>query len=300
VNNAPDCYVCGTQMQRRFDVETNPLFQCKTCRIECLSPQPDDATLAQIYGKSYYDIYGANDSLSETKRMKQRTFSHFIDMIGPRAPGSRLLDCGAGTGFLVDLAKHRGLDAYAVELSDYGAEQCRAIVGADHVFRGELTESTFAANLEDRYDIITMIDVIEHVRDPRATLRWANSHLSPGGTLVIVTPKAGSLSHWLMGKRWAHYKVEHLWYFAPESIRRLLLECGFSVKRMRSTFKYLSLEYIRNISLAYHNPIVGVASRALARVLPRSVRKLPLPLFSGDMFIQASVLQSGLPPPRIG
>src|SRR5580658_6603507 len=120
VNNQPSCYLCGREMRHLFDKEGHPLFGCGGCRIQCLFPQPDDATLSRIYGKSYYDVYGSGEVLEDTLRMKRRTFAHLIDHIGGLTPGSSLLDCGAAIGILVDFAARRGVDAYAVELSDYG------------------------------------------------------------------------------------------------------------------------------------------------------------------------------------
>ena len=74
-----------------------------------------------------------------------------------------------------------------------------------------ITQATFGGIDEDFFDIITMIDFIEHVRAPMSILVKASRLLRPGGQLVILTPNADSLSRRLMGLRWLHYKVEHLY-----------------------------------------------------------------------------------------
>jgi len=76
---------------------------------------------------------------------------------------------------------------------------------------GPITQATFGGIDEDFFDIITMIDFIEHVGAPMSILVKASRLLRPGGQLVILTPNADSLSRRLMGLRWLHYKVEHLY-----------------------------------------------------------------------------------------
>jgi SAM-dependent methyltransferase len=283
------CHVCNSPLQVIFQRGASCFWACAACGLECVYPQPDEAVLARIYQDSYYNAWGLRDSLASVKRLKQSSFSRYLQTLGEIPAGSRLLDCGAATGFLVALAKAKGLDAYAVELSAFGAEACRTLLGKDHVYEGEVEESWFPANPDNRFDVITMIDFIEHVRRPRAVLQWAAARLRPAGSLLLVTPRVGSLSHQLMGRRWVHYKVEHLWYFSPHSLTALLTEVGFSIAALRPAYKHLSLDYALHQFQAYPHPVISRVLPPLNRLLPRSARTLRFALPLGEMFVHASL-----------
>lgn len=280
------CYVCGSPLSGKGERAGYPLWGCVACGLECLSPQPDDAVLGRIYGDHYFDIYGSGEVAAITKRTKRASYERFLREAGLLASGGRLLDCGAATGFLVELAQERGWDAYAIELSPAGAAACRRIVGADHVYEGKVEEAQFALN---SFDVITLIDLLEHVRDPRAVLRWAHARLAPGGQLLITTPRAGGWSHRIMGKRWTYYCIEHLWYFSPHSLRALLQECGFSLRTIKTVCKTLTLQYIINCTLVYHYPFVTPLCRLLQRTLPQAAKDRLLLLPTGDMFVHGYV-----------
>lgn len=289
---APACYLCGKLMRYKFAKEGHPIFRCAACSLECIHPQLDDAQLSAIYDRSYFEIYGNGEdhALIAFRRMKQLSFESFMRLTGPVHPGSRLVDCGAGTGFLIDWARRAGLDAYAIELSEYGAAECRKIAGNDHVFQGEVEQSGFDANPEDRYEIITMIDFIEHVRNPRSVLQWAAAHLNPKGNLLIVTPGLGGISHRLFGRHWPNYYPEHLWYFGRKSLSSLLNECGFTVRAVTPAIKYLSAQYIINRHRVYHyHPLIGLPCSVADRLMPRRIKNLNIPLRTGDILVHASI-----------
>jgi 2-polyprenyl-3-methyl-5-hydroxy-6-metoxy-1,4-benzoquinol methylase len=283
------CYVCGSALKLLFRQYGYSFWACTACGVECIAPQPDDVVLARIYRESYYDAWGLKDSQALVKRLKQDSFSHYLQVLGELPSGSRLLDCGAATGFLAELARMKGLYAYAIEISSFGAEACRQLLGADHVYEGEVEDAWFPANPENRFDIIAMIDFIEHVRCPRAVLRWAAARLKPAGSLLLVTPCVGSLSHRLMGRRWTHYKAEHLWYFTPRSLTALLQEVGFSLATLQPAHKKLSLDYVFHQFRVYPHPIISRALLLLDRVLPRSVKTLGFALPLGEMLVHAQI-----------
>jgi 2-polyprenyl-3-methyl-5-hydroxy-6-metoxy-1,4-benzoquinol methylase len=78
------------------------------------------------------------------------------------------------------------------------------------------------------YDLITMIDVVEHLRAPVQTLGELKSLLAPGGTLFNETPDANSLKARLIGERWDNYRnPTHLFYFNRRSLEYALHVAGY-------------------------------------------------------------------------
>jgi SAM-dependent methyltransferase len=250
--------------------------------------------LARIYGEDY-EAWRLKEAEAAVKRVKQADFSRYLREVGPLPAGARLLDCGASTGLVIELAKGQGLDAYAIELSHFGAEACRQVVDADHVYEGEVENAWFPANPEARFEIITLLDVIEHVRDPRAVLRWVASHLSPGGSLLLVTPQVDSLSHRLMSRWWFHYHIEHLWYFSRASLTALLVEAGFAIGKICPVYKTFSFDYFSSFAkiLALRDqcmhPAIPRTFSFLDHIFPSQLRSLPFPFPVGEMLAHAHV-----------
>jgi SAM-dependent methyltransferase len=223
------------------------------------------------------------------KKIKQKTFGQYLSFLPKPRPGDRLLDCGAATGYLVELAGKQGWEGYAVEISKFGADACKNILGADHVYQGDMHDARFGVNPEGLFEAITMIDFIEHLRDPRSSMQWARAHLCPGGRLLLVTPNSRSLSHRLMGKRWAHYKNQHLWYFNPDNLSTLLRELGFTVGFAQVAPKTLSLQYVFHQFRVYNDPIFTPIFNCLHHLLPTWAKRVSLTFSFGDMLVVAHV-----------
>jgi len=117
----------------------------------------------------------------------------------------KVLDCGAGLGYMLELAKDLGWEPYAVEISPFGADICRKIVGDKNVSQGEIEDITFSG-----FDLITMFDFIEHLKYPFSALKKARESILDDGYLLITTPRVDGIIRKIMGEYWFHYNVEHL------------------------------------------------------------------------------------------
>jgi SAM-dependent methyltransferase len=286
------CIACGAATRRRFAVGGHPLHVCPRCGLEFLHPQPDDAELARIYGRHYYDAWGQDDDGAAARALKMATFRRRI-AAAHLAPAARILDVGAGTGYFLEAARESGLDAYAVELSDYGAARCAAIVGAGRVHHGQLDDARFADFAPGLFDAVFMSDLLEHVRDPHATLAAAARRLAAHGVLVITTPWTGSLSHRLSGRRWLHYKPEHLFYFGAGNLPRLLARHGFEGAPPAPALKSLSLAYAKS-QFAAGGGTHRIAAGLLG-LLPRRLLDRPLWLRIGEATLTARLSRSAAP-----
>ncbi len=264
-------------------------MHCPGCGLEWLDPQPDDATLERIYRQEYYDAWGLQDDAEATRSLKRAMFRRLLVPFARRhGPGARLLDCGAALGYLMEEAAAAGLEPYGVELSEFGARAIAEKFGPDRVFQGPFEEAEFAGSGHDFFDVITMFDFLEHVRDPGAVLAKAFRLLRPGGTLVILTPDASSLSCRSMGPRWLHYKVEHLSYFTPSSLRHYLGREGFVDIRVGRAIKTMNLHYVSHQLSKYPHPLLTPAINVAHRLSPPPLRKAMFPITFGEMLSSAS------------
>jgi SAM-dependent methyltransferase len=101
----------------------------------------------------------------------------------------------------------------------------------ERVQQGELDSAAFPGI---SFDVVTLIDVLEHVPDPAASLSRVYERLAPGGVLAAVLPNAASLVHRLLGPRWPHYAPEHLFFWTPRALERQLAAAGFAVHAIRT------------------------------------------------------------------
>jgi 2-polyprenyl-3-methyl-5-hydroxy-6-metoxy-1,4-benzoquinol methylase len=269
-----------------FEKEGQRFVRCEGCGLERISPQPSDETLAQIYGEHYYDAWGLRENEALVANLKKRTFRYVLNKLGAAASGAKLLDCGAATGFLLEVAVELGYKPYALEFSEFAAASIAKKFGADSVFCGELPNAHFADTKPGEFQVVTMCDYIEHVRDPRQTLQLAHRWMAPGASLAITTPDAGAPSRRILGHGWTHYKIEHLFYFNKRNLEQLLLEVGFRSVRFFPLWKSLSLDYIGHQFEVYPHPTLTALARAL-RLLPDKMRSAPLPFTTGELLAVA-------------
>lgn len=158
-----------------------------------------------------------------------------------------LLDIGAGVGYLVKEASSRGLEAEGVEPSAWAASRARD--------RSDLKVHTGIfphADTDGRlFDIITLVDVIEHVERPLELLASVRRQLSPKGVCVVVTPDVSSLAARLLGHRWWHYRLAHIGFFDDRTIRRTFARASLRVvKRSRATW-FFTVGYLMERSAVY-------------------------------------------------
>jgi SAM-dependent methyltransferase len=93
----------------------------------------------------------------------------------------------------------------------------------------------WAAGFADgELDAAVMLEVIEHVADVQGLMADLARVIRPGGRLVLSTPNIDSLTRRVIGPRWRIITEEHLWYFSPATLARLLARYRFSLRRIES------------------------------------------------------------------
>lgn len=145
--------------------------------------------------------------------------------------GKRALDVGCGAGLLAEPLARLGADVTAVDAAAENIAAARAHaegVGLSIDYRaGEL-----AAQDLGQFDLVTAMEVIEHVSDKPMFVAELARHLAPGGLMILSTPNKTARSRLLMvnvaESLGAIPQGTHHWadFVSPEEMRELLVDVG--------------------------------------------------------------------------
>ena len=191
-----------------------------------------------------------------------------------------LLDVGSAYGYFVELALHNGFDAYGLDPSSH------AVSKAPREVRNRIQEHPVseASYKKKSCDVISMLDVFEHLGNPISDLKKLRSFLKDDGIIVIATGDTGSLAARLLKRRWTFYiPPQHLFFFNKKTITETLQRAGFTPVTFFRIGKWLSLSYI--LHLAKTSGESGIASSLLNIVEALRLGSLPLYLSMGDNMI---------------
>ena len=258
------CNVCGSTKHRLIGSKRGALtsfdFQivkCSDCRFVWVNPGLDDASLMSLYDSDYYHGKGFDrfaTYLSGSNGVQDHPCYASSDIanrvsaaarrIGVR--GKNLLDIGCGLGMLIKELNMLGFQACGLETSSFAAQKCQS-EGLE-VLNAQLAEHPFGSR---QFDIITMIEVIEHVPAPKTLLQQAAALLGPGGILYVQTgnvehafsfmrrldhglrrirvlrDKRWNLRRALSPVMWDYFSLEgHVSYLAPGTLSLLYGQCG--------------------------------------------------------------------------
>jgi 2-polyprenyl-3-methyl-5-hydroxy-6-metoxy-1,4-benzoquinol methylase len=276
-----ECWVCGSGdlsrikesnfgdalSSRNFAITnfeygtTGELSRCASCGfIQCTDLEDVIGYYEDLEDTEYED--GRKERLLQERKV--------IAGILKMDPGKKLLDVGAGSGMLVEEAIRAGFQAEGIEPSKYLQK-----IAEGHGLPVHL--GTFPhENTPGPYDVITFIDVLEHVTNPLELLTELRNALKDTGILVLVTPDVRSFMPRLLGYRWWHYRVAHIGYFNKKTLAMLADRAGLELIRLKRPRWYFSAHYL--------------AVRALS-FLPKFLR-FKVPLFMENIIIPLNLRDS--------
>jgi len=127
----------------------------------------------------------------------------------------RVLDIGSGYGFFRVALEEAGYHHEGLEVSSFARAVAQTSYG-HHSHAGTLADHY--AEWTERYDVVTMFDLIEHVSDPDEFMRQVAHVLRPGGAVGIKTPNVDCPEAQVFGPHYHSLKREHLAYFTARSL----------------------------------------------------------------------------------
>jgi len=229
ISESIQCICCGSAFWRPYcRVRGYDLTRCRACGF-VRAELPASLDLSTLYGVDYFFGRGFDSSqiIPEARQPDPGYVArrrYWLTLLAEATGKSgRLLDVGCGAGALLDVARAKGWEAEGQEIAAAGAAEAR--LRGHRVQLGELPSCSYAA---ESFDAATMIEVIEHLPDPRPTLIALLRAVRPGGSVLITTGDVGSLGARLQRSRWSYIRPPgHVAYYTRFALHRLLESAGY-------------------------------------------------------------------------
>ena len=234
------CHVCSSTDDTTYiEARGYRIAQCRNCGLWFVNPQPTVEELRQFYA--------TYDDGDQWRNLEERFNRGVRQAILRMNRSGAVLDVGCGSGNFLRCMKEKGFSAFGIEPSGSGSEYARDAHGVD-IYRG-MIEDYLAANRGRSFDVITLLNVLEHLTDPVRILSQLREVLASDGVLAIVVPDARfhdligrfrrfagiSDPYWIEQRKafLSGFKLpDHLCSFQPRTITSLLKRSGFRVVTM--------------------------------------------------------------------
>lgn len=228
------CPACNSKKHKhKFSKFGFDYVECDACDTLFMNPRPSQKVLDEFYkNSSAYTFWNKYIFPSSEKIRRERIFKPRVNKILEfckkyKIKTKFILEVGAGFGTFCEEMKSRNVfeRIVAVEPTPELANTCRK--------KGvEVIESPIEKVLltkSQKFNVVVNFEVIEHLFKPIQFIESCKKLLLPGGLLVITCPNGMGFDFLTLGKDCSSIDHEHLNYFNPKSLSKLISSAGFKV-----------------------------------------------------------------------
>ena len=222
------CVVCDSDRHNVSFLKDGFRFvKCCACGLLFVNPQLSQEHVLEDYkGKEslnqWVDVLLSPKQIAYDREKKYRPALMHLDGIYPKK--GKILDVGCSTGLFLNTAREYGWEPYGLEINRKSLQYARDTYGLT-VHDKLLHETPFA---EGSFQIVSLWGVLEHLSSPREVLGHCRRLMAEVGMLLIFVPNGHSLATRIMHAKSPTFGGRnHLWYFTPQTLGRLLDSEGF-------------------------------------------------------------------------
>ena len=208
--------------------EKYSIKNCKKCGFLHLYPKPTEQSLKKFYEEDYHQklthhLHDFKKELREQWWINQKSEEHlyFLKKFGKKT--GKILDIGCGNGFFLKFMQEQGWEGLGIEISPLARKNALTL--------GVKTQEDFRGLEYEKYDVIMLRFILEHLRNPLPFLKKVKKYLKTRGILITIVPNDFNplqLSTEKIGiNKWWIRQPDHINYFNFESLTFLLQKCGY-------------------------------------------------------------------------
>ena len=249
------------------------IYRCASCGHMYIDPVP----LEDLNSRNMDTVEDAeffnNKTLQKVYRalIINREIRLARKYIAAEAP--RLLDIGCGTGWITSVWAENGFNVTGLESSPVRAKIARERHGLNIA---EKHIETYEP--EEKYDIVIMRHLLEHIEDPESVIKKVRTFIKPGGVLLVVIPNINAIGRYMFKENFEWVLPWHLHFYNPKNLARFLTKQQFDEIKVYQTPS--PLWYPAAVAKA-----AGGRDTALGRFMLNKGRLIPLILVSPIIFI---------------
>jgi SAM-dependent methyltransferase len=255
------CPACGGDTaQAKFTKNGMNYVSCTRCETFYVNPRPSPDVLAWFYRESpNYAYWNKHIFPASEAARRERIFVPRVDRVLDicrkySVATDALLEVGAGFGTFCAEMNSRNVfkRVVGVEPTPGLANTCRE--RGIEVVEAPIEQVDFADS--DRFDAVVSFEVIEHLFAPAEFVAHMLRMLKPGGLIVLTCPNGQGFDIEALGIASTSVDHEHLNYFNPKSLGRLLALAGMEILESFTPGK-LDAELVRNAVLSGEASLQG-------------------------------------------
>ena len=242
------CPVCDADQSHEVFKKTGGTYVvCGKCSMVFINPVFKDQELVK-----YYQMNNSNQAQAHNDHIDfyRRIYTSGLDLLARYKSDGSLLDIGCSSGLFLDIAATRYF-SYGIELNKAEVEIARS---KGHTVWNQPIEMISLDN-DNKFDVITLWDVFEHIKDGKAYLQTLKSILREDGVIFLQIPNVGSLAARVMRDKCNMFDgLEHVNLYSLETIKMIALRAGYKVHDIVSVID--ELKPVMNY-LGYEDPYNG-------------------------------------------
>lgn len=242
------CPVCSASDSREiFKKNGGTYVCCNQCEMVFLNPVFKDDELV-----SYYQFNNSNQALAHDSESDfyRRIYTAGLEFITKYVAKGNLLDVGCSSGLFLDIAASK-FSSCGIELNRAEVEIARS--KGHHVWDQQIDQINLEGN--ERFDVITLWDVFEHIKDGKIYLDKLKEKIKDDGIIFMQIPSADSLAARIMREKCNMFDgLEHVNLYSPKTITQLALNSGYKILAIESAID--ELKPVMNY-LGYEDPYNG-------------------------------------------
>lgn len=229
--------------------------KCSSCSLIFVNPCLKQGTiLERVYGTTEYPFFDSVNSESQRQFDKIR-FDGVIDYLTKNFPEKKsIYDIGCGSGYFLQLCKENGFDKVGgIDSLEKAKTYASEVLNLENITYGDYSDLD---NINEKYDVVAMWELLDHVVLPNELLKIASKMLNPNGIMIISVRNGFSLAARVLRENCNMFLgYAHTNFWNVESFNLVCKEHNLDLLQLKTYISELSAV---NNYLQYENPYTSM------------------------------------------